>query len=370
MATTPTYAIPYPLGNELVRDGNDVIQALAQRVEALIAQRDAGTIGRNVIRNGDFGVWARGNGPFTTGYSADGWALDGSGGTRTFARYITAAADSTLLLANSLGILTTSGHSLASDYFVLWAAIEDVRTLAGQQVTLGFYARATTGTPKVAIEVLQNFGTGGSPSASAMTYVSTVQTTAVGTRYTVTFTVPSIAAKTIGTNNNSSLWIGFWLSAGSTYASRTNSLGTQAGAIAIGDVQLEAGPLATPFERLSQQQQAVWCARYFRRYSYANAGTAPHIAAGLAASASMIFFGWKFETPMAFLPAVSGVGVGSSDGVVSNKTGGTIAWNATNYSIDGGLLAYTGFTPAATPHWPEILTLNSAGAYIQFSAEF
>lgn len=36
-STTPTYALPYPVGSDRVRDGDNAIQALAERVEAVLA---------------------------------------------------------------------------------------------------------------------------------------------------------------------------------------------------------------------------------------------------------------------------------------------------------------------------------------------
>ena len=36
MATTPAYALPYPVGTDRVMDGDNAIQALAERVEALL----------------------------------------------------------------------------------------------------------------------------------------------------------------------------------------------------------------------------------------------------------------------------------------------------------------------------------------------
>ena len=42
MATTPVYALPYPVGTDLIMNGDDAIKALAQRVEAVLASRPAG----------------------------------------------------------------------------------------------------------------------------------------------------------------------------------------------------------------------------------------------------------------------------------------------------------------------------------------
>lgn len=36
MATTPIYELPYPVGTDLIVDGDNAIRALAERVEAVL----------------------------------------------------------------------------------------------------------------------------------------------------------------------------------------------------------------------------------------------------------------------------------------------------------------------------------------------
>jgi len=36
VAETPIYALPYPLGTDLIIDGDDAIRALAERIEAIL----------------------------------------------------------------------------------------------------------------------------------------------------------------------------------------------------------------------------------------------------------------------------------------------------------------------------------------------
>lgn len=36
MATTPIYALPYPVGTDLIVDGDNAIRELAERVEAIL----------------------------------------------------------------------------------------------------------------------------------------------------------------------------------------------------------------------------------------------------------------------------------------------------------------------------------------------
>jgi hypothetical protein len=51
-----------------------------------------------------------------------------------------------------------------SKFSVLNQNIEDVRTFAGQQITVSFWAKADAAKP-IAVEFIQKFGFGGSPSS-------------------------------------------------------------------------------------------------------------------------------------------------------------------------------------------------------------
>ena len=68
------------------------------------------------------------------------------------------------------------------------------------------------------------------------------------TKYTKTFTIPSITGKTLGTDSNDYLQLNFWLDGGSSFDSRTDTLGQQSGTFEFAQVQLEKGSSATDFE--------------------------------------------------------------------------------------------------------------------------
>jgi hypothetical protein len=115
----------------------------------------------------------------------------------------------------------------------------------------------------IAVELVQLFGTGGSPSAA----VESIGVTkiALGTAWQkikVTATLPSVSGKTLGTDGNSSLSLVIWFDAGSDYNSRTQSLGRQSGVFDIAQVQLEPGALDTVFERRPVATELNLCKRY------------------------------------------------------------------------------------------------------------
>ena len=229
--------------------------------------------GRNVLMNGAFLVNQR---AFTSttangGYGFDRWANYVVGGSVTMS-----AQAVTLGSPPATGYETPSslrqvcsGHSATTDYGIIGTYIENVRTLAGATVTVSFWAKAASGTPSVAIEMIQKFGSGGSPS-SAVTGICAqkVAITDTWARYSVTFTVPSLSGKTIGTTaDTSSVQFLLWTSAGSSYNSRTASLGLQSATIDFWGIQLERGSVATPFELLSYERELAQCRRWFQRWT-------------------------------------------------------------------------------------------------------
>jgi hypothetical protein len=84
--------------------------------------------------------------------------------------------------------------------------------------------------------------------------------------------VPSISGKTLGTDNNLSI-CNIWFDAGSDFNARTDSLGQQSGTFEIAQVQLEPGPVATPFEQRPIGTELALCQRYYEK-SY-EIGTSP-----------------------------------------------------------------------------------------------
>jgi hypothetical protein len=211
---------------------------------------------RNVIRNGDMQIAQRGDGPHTVdgGYTVDGWILGGI--KSSVSRIASVPGVAGFLLA------TTITGQIAGDDSSIGTAIEGVETLAGKTATLSFWAKASTGTPTMNVVFRQNFGASGSPFVEASLGVVTLSTTL--TKYTLTGVVPSIAGKTAGAGSN--LAMSFWLSG-------RFGVPIQNGTFYITDVQLEEGPVATPFERLPVQQQLAWCQRYFQRIGANN----PHM---------------------------------------------------------------------------------------------
>ncbi len=224
----------------------------------------------NAIINGAFEINQRNFSTATTsGFGFDRWDFSTNDGTvtRSAQTFTPGTAPVAGYESRNFFRAVTSGQTSGSAYTTILQRIEDVRTFAGQTVTLSFWAKAASGTPKMFLELVQGFGTGGSPSAEVEISGGQVTLSTSWARYTATVNIPSIAGKTIGTNNNSTLVLQLWYSAGTSFNARTGSLGIQSNTFDIWGVQLEAGSTATPFRRNanSLQGELAACQRYYYR---------------------------------------------------------------------------------------------------------
>ena len=220
---------------------------------------------RNKIINGDFGINQRGFSSSTSDgvYGFDRWRMFASDGTTTYsAQTFTAGNAIAGQEPKNFARLVTSGQTASTAVSILVQRIEDVRTSANQQVTVSFWAKAASGTPKVSVEFVQGFGSGG--SADVNTYINQVTLSTSWVRYTVTGVPPSVSGKTIGSDNGY-LALHLWVSGGSTYNSRTGSLGIQSNTFDFWGVQLEQNLQPTPFEQRPYGTELSMCQRYYWR---------------------------------------------------------------------------------------------------------
>jgi len=241
---------------------------------AFVANTNAFIAGKNKIINGDFSVNQRNFTSVTTAdaYGFDLWRQTFSGGTCTMTpqTFTPGAAPISGYEGNQYTQIVTASQSAAGDFAIYYIRLEDARILAGQTATLSFFAKSASGTPKIAPEIVQNFGTGGSPSAAVTTLIGQSTLSTSYARYTLSFSVPSITGKTFGTNNNSYLGVRVWLSAGSTYNANTGSIGINNNTFSLWGIQLEAGSNATAFQTATGtvQGELAACQRYYNRFVF------------------------------------------------------------------------------------------------------
>ncbi len=224
----------------------------------------------NRIINGAFDFWQRGTSFTASAYGADRWLNGVSGGTVTMSRQAFSVGDT---LGNNnptyFARQTVSGQTLTSNLALIQQRFEGVRTYAGQTITVLGWAKRSSGSGNMAVEMAQTFGTGGSPSADVTGTGQTVTLTGSWTPFAVTFSVPSITGKTLGTNGNDYSNINFWTSAGSDYNARTNSLGLQTIGVDLWGIHIKQGTHTTSAVDLYRQPELGLelerCYRYYRQ---------------------------------------------------------------------------------------------------------
>jgi hypothetical protein len=260
MATTTNYGWAEPDNTSLVRNGAQDIRILGDAIDASVWNIGFGQAGKNKIINGDFGIWQRGTSfsyaAASDAYQSDRWKVWLNGTTsftvsrQTFTPATAPVAGYEGTYFHRIAVTSQSGGTIASTY----QKIEDVRTFAGQTVTVSFWAKHDTART-LGTRLIQNFGSGGSADVT-VSVLTSVATTTGWVRYSGSVAVPSISGKTIGTG--SSLWL---LIDGPTNVAQT---------LDIWGVQLEAGSKATPFQTASggsPQAELAMCQRYYWRWT-------------------------------------------------------------------------------------------------------
>ena len=228
-------AAPAPAGVTSTELG--YVDGVTSALQTQLNQKPEYAAGKNKIINGDFGIWQRGT-TFSSSptFTADRWELflNGTGATRTVSQQ--SFTFGTAPVAGYEGkFFLRYDQSVAGSgatFNIVRQRIEDVRTFAGQTVTVSFWAKAAATTTMDAIRFTQNFGTGGSGGVGITAATAPVFTTS-WTRYSYTVAIPSIAGKTIGTYDG--LELRFLYPINSTFT------------VDIWGVQVEAGSTATPF---------------------------------------------------------------------------------------------------------------------------
>jgi hypothetical protein len=368
--TNPTsnYAWQMPTPTDLVTDLPADFEVFGQAVDNSLWSSGYGQAGKNKIINGDFRINQRNLTTTSTdgAYGFDRFYWSGIDGTNSYSAqtFTPGAAPVAGYEAINFARVASSGQTLVSAQTTLRQKIEDVRTFAGQPVTVSFWAKAATGTPSIAVELTQNFGSGG--SAAVTGNISTKQAiTTSWARYTWTGTLPSVSGKTIGTSSFIDATI--WLSAGTNFNARTGSLGIQSNTFDIWGVQVEYGSKATPFQTASggsPQAELAMCQRYYYRNTTLAAGAA--FALGSANGTRYVIGTINLPVTMRIAPSsIDFSALQANDGTADTAIAAVAAYgntpNTATYYFDctSGLTQFRFYRVAA----------SSVSGYIGLSAE-
>jgi hypothetical protein len=279
---------------------------------------------RNRIINGDMRIDQRNAGasvtPTANAYTLDRWLANVSTASKFSVQQSTIAPAG---FTNSTLITSTSAYTVASgDYQTFQQRIEAFNmsdmgwgTSSAQAVTLSFWVRSSlTGT------------FGGSfyfPASTGRTYPFSYSISAANTWEQKTITVSGDTfSNTAPTGNSLYVIVQFALGVGSTFSGTanawvtgnfasvtgaTNLIATNGATMNITGVQLEAGSVASPFERRDYGRELAMCQRYFNKsFFYVTTAGAP--------------IQTFFPVEMRVTPSITGGGAGFAAGTTSAKS--------------------------------------------------
>ena len=235
---------------------------------------------RNRIINGAMVIDQRNAGasvtPANGAYTLDRWWHQLSQASKISVQRSTTAPTG---FTNSALITSLSAYSVGvNDFFNIIQIIEGFNaadlgwgTANAQTVTVSFWVRSSlTGT----------FGGSILNNSQARAYPFTYTVSAANTWEQKSVTVPGDTSGTWPTDNSGCLRLSFGLGAGTNYSATAGSwqsgvylsatgatsvVGTNGATFYITGVQLEAGSVASPFERRDYGRELIMCQRYFER---------------------------------------------------------------------------------------------------------
>jgi hypothetical protein len=266
-------------------------------------------VSHNYIINGAFDIWQRGtsfSNPATLSFVADRWAYRRANANVTDFSISQQAFTAGELEAAGFGsnnfYLRIACVTANISNYRITQKLEDVRSLAGQTVTLSYYAKSSVSNNTQAFAI-QNFGSGGSTDVAINGTGKSLTTS--WQRFEEVFELPSVAGKTIGANSYLEIRLGVNSPEdGSTFD--------------IWGVQLEAGSVATPFKRNAPSLglEELACKRYYQEIATDTLITP--VASGATVASTIARISLPLVTPMRANPTV--VSSGTVSIAVANGT--------------------------------------------------
>jgi hypothetical protein len=162
-----------------------------------------------------------------------------------------------------------TGHTLAGHYALSQQSIEGVQNYSNSTITVLGFARRNSGSGNMAVEMVQVFGSGGSPSATVNSIGSQqVTLTTDWEPFAAVISVPSITGKTLGTAGDDYIALNLWSSAGSDWAVRASSLGLQTIEVELWGIHVRVGTFdasaAFDYVQPKVAEEFALCKRYYQ----------------------------------------------------------------------------------------------------------
>jgi hypothetical protein len=334
---------------------------------------------RNRLINGDCRIDQRNAGasvtPTSAGYTLDRWKSEITQSSKFSVQRSTTTATG---FTNSLLVTSLSAYSISStDEFLQRQNIEGFNTAdlawgtaSAQAVTLSFLVRSSlTGT----------FGGSLQNSGANRCYPFTFTISAANTFEYKTVTIAGDTTGTWVTDNGIGIRVNFGLGVGSTYSGTagawsstyyssatgaTSVVGTNGATFYITGVQLEAGSVASPFERVEYGAMLRACQRYAIKY-LGNGAYEKLSLCGWASSSTTFTGAFALPVPMRSSPTVT------FSSLACATTGGSSAVSAVNVDQTSTLSPSFNFvtTGLTTGYASVVQANNSTSAFVLLSSE-
>lgn len=241
---------------------------------------------RNKIINGDLNIWQRGtsfliDSTTSSRYTADRWRADlegpiGTGSvtvTRQEFNFNAGQKPQEIVSTYFIRYATSSNLTITNGSFQFAFLNENIRLFLGKTFTLSFWARASASGANIGIHFNAWLGTGGTPVGGINYPTAIRQYTPLPNTWTKivhTFTIPNPTGVTFGPDvTTSSFNFGISFAAAGTTRSNigftSDVLPVQSCNYDIAQLQLEEGPVATPFEQRSIGTELALCQRYYEQ---------------------------------------------------------------------------------------------------------
>ena len=271
----------------------------------------AGTGFKNYLINGGFRLWQRGT-SFTSNnvYGADRWKHAYGDGTGTTSREPFALGQTAVPGEPRYYFHHDRTSAATSTNTVIRQRVEGVRTLAGVTATWSFYGKCDLA-KTFNLFIFQNFGTGGSPSATVVAGPIAFNCGTSWSRHQFKFNIPSISGKTFGTASND--YVEIVLQEAGSFS---------AFILDIAQVQLEKGSVATSFQYRPIGMELDLAQRYYSKtYNFeTDPGTATSTgyveggSSGLSNGGHSIRVHWSFPSRMRTTPTVTVYSLNGTNG--------------------------------------------------------
>ena len=316
-------------------------------------------------------------------YTVDRWS--GFGQTSDGVFTVQQSAVAPVGFVNSLlATVTTADASIgASQFYGLRQAIEGFNmadlgwgTANAQSVTLGFWVRSSlTGAFSGAV-------TNGSFNRS---YPFSFTVNAANTYEYKTITIAGDTSGTWATNNTAGIFLYFDLGSGSSnkgtagvweasglvgVTGSVNLIATSGATFYITGVQLEAGSVATPFERRPYGTELQLC----QRYAWSLLGSNQHISNGYMRTTTLFIGIIQFPVTMRATASLTSANAAN----YFNISAGATDVNTPTVEVSGGgsqinqnnaVLAATFASGSSTVGFGSLLATSNTSAFLIFSAE-